>query len=57
MKNNEKVCVWDDNDGVIVFDGCEAAEKAGFSFEDMIPLVEVLDAWQAGKPFPHKGLG
>ena len=41
MTNNEQVCVWDDNAGVIIFDSREAAEKAGFTFEDMMPLVEV----------------
>ena len=41
MKNNEKVCVWNENADVIIFDSREAAEKAGFTFEDMMPLVEV----------------
>jgi hypothetical protein len=40
MTNNEKVCVWDDNADIIIFDSREAAEKAGFTFEDMMPLVE-----------------
>lgn len=43
MMNNEKVCVWDDNADIIIFDSREAAEKAGFDFEDMMPLVEVVE--------------
>ena len=41
MNNNEKICAWDENDNMIVFDSREEAEKAGFSFEDTMPLIEV----------------
>jgi len=41
MNNNEKVCAWNENDDMIVFDSRDEAEKAGFSFEDTMPLVEV----------------
>ena len=41
MNNNEKICAWDENDNMIVFDSRDEAEKAGFSFEDTMPLVEV----------------
>ena len=41
MNNNEKVCAWNENGDMFVFDSREEAEKAGFSFEDIMPLVEV----------------
>lgn len=51
MKNNEQVCVWSDDNKVITFDSREAAEKAGFTFEDMMPLVEVLEIMDSERDF------